>query len=180
MAKRPGGFTLIEVMITVVIMLIALAVVIPSFRGVLQSNRISGQANEMMTAVQLARSEALKQGRPITVCASDTSVTAPECGADWGQGWMAVVDGEAPGSTDVDEVEILRVWAAPRFGATVTFNGSEQFLRYLPNGALDPVTIPTAGTLQMALRIPDCIGNAARNIEVARTGRASVEQVECD
>jgi len=178
MIRRSSGFTLIEVMITVVIMIIALAVVIPSFRGVLQSNRISGQANELMTAVQLARSEALKQGRPITICAADTSASDPECGTSWAQGWMAVVDGEAVGSTDVDEVEVLRVWAAPRFGSTVTFSGDEPFLRYLPNGAVDLAT----GTppFQMALRIPDCIGNAARNVEVARTGRATVEQVECD
>ncbi|MEE4331532.1 MAG: GspH/FimT family pseudopilin [Wenzhouxiangella sp.] len=178
MARRQNGFTLIEVMITVVILIIALAVVIPSFRGVLQSNRVSAQANELMTAVQLARSEALKQGRPITICPADTSVADPECGTDWAEGWMAVVDGEAPGSTDIDEVEILRVWAAPRFDATLTFSGDEPFLRYLPNGAIDEA----AGTppFQMALRIPDCIGNAARNIEVARTGRATVEQVECD
>ena len=55
--SKQKGFTLIELMITAVVLAIVLSIAIPSFSAVLLNNRISATADELHTAVQLARSE---------------------------------------------------------------------------------------------------------------------------
>lgn len=79
------GFTLIELVITVSIAAIVLAAAIPSFREIIQNNRITAQANELVTAFNLARSEAIKRGVRARACAS-TNGTGCAMGGGWQQG----------------------------------------------------------------------------------------------
>lgn len=55
------GFTLIELMVTIAVAAILLAVAVPSFRHLIISNRLTTAANNVVTAVTLARSEAIKR-----------------------------------------------------------------------------------------------------------------------
>lgn len=55
------GFTLIELMITISIAAILLAVGVPSMRDMIQQNRLTGNVNEFVAANMLARSEAIKR-----------------------------------------------------------------------------------------------------------------------
>jgi type IV fimbrial biogenesis protein FimT len=57
------GFTLLELMITIAIAGILVGVAIPSFTSIITSNRLTAYANELVTALNLARNEAVKRGR---------------------------------------------------------------------------------------------------------------------
>ncbi len=65
---RHQGFSLIELMITVVVAAILLAVAIPSFRNLILSNELTTTTNEWVTAINLARSEAIKRSAGVVVC----------------------------------------------------------------------------------------------------------------
>ncbi len=78
------GFTLIELMITVAIMSIMLTVGLPSFQSIIASSRLTSSANAMVSALQLARSEALKQHK--------TVIIAPKKDKAWSAGWDIFVD----------------------------------------------------------------------------------------
>lgn len=175
------GFTILELIIAIALLAILLGTALPSFLTSLQNNRMAANSNNLLTAMQLARSEALKRKRPVSVCASDTSAGTPTCGNDWSQGWMVLVDASAVGSASASysnfDNDVLRLWQGLTGGATIGGGDAPDFVRYLPNGQID--LDEDDSPPEFELRIPDCRGNNARDLSISRTGRAGAIRVEC-
>lgn len=72
------GFTLIELMITLVVVGILSSIAVPSFKSFMAGQRIKTSSFDMMAALTLTRSEAIKRNSPVT--ATPTS-------SDWSKGW---------------------------------------------------------------------------------------------
>ena len=70
MKKMQSGFTLVELMVTLGVLAILVTLATPSFTSVINSNRLSSQANELVADIQLARSEALRRNRTVRLCRS--------------------------------------------------------------------------------------------------------------
>ncbi len=66
--RRPAGFTLIELMIGITVAAILLGIGIPSFQDTIRRNRVTTQTNVVISALAVARSEAVKRGTPVTLC----------------------------------------------------------------------------------------------------------------
>lgn len=64
---RPQGFTLIELMVTIAVAAILLAIATPSFTSIINSNRLTGAANEMVATLQAARMEAVRLNTTVNV-----------------------------------------------------------------------------------------------------------------
>ncbi|MCP4275823.1 MAG: prepilin-type N-terminal cleavage/methylation domain-containing protein, partial [Gammaproteobacteria bacterium] len=64
--RRVKGFTLVELMVTLVILGILLGVGIPSFRALMQGNAMVAASNQLLGALLLARSEAVKRESQVT------------------------------------------------------------------------------------------------------------------
>jgi type IV fimbrial biogenesis protein FimT len=60
------GFTLIELMVTVVIIAILAAVVVPGFQSAIASIRMRGLAESITSGLQYARGEAVKQNQQVS------------------------------------------------------------------------------------------------------------------
>ena len=76
------GVTLLEMMIGLVIISIGMSFAIPSFQGMIARNSVATQVNEMLLAVNLARSEASRTGSKVNIQAS-AAVTSNEFGGGW-------------------------------------------------------------------------------------------------
>lgn len=86
---RGDGFTIIELMITVAVASILLAIAVPSFNQMIVSGRLTAQTNEMITGMTIARSEAIKRNANITFCrARDTTITTCEGSSGAWQAWI--------------------------------------------------------------------------------------------
>lgn len=118
--RTPGharGFTLVELMVTVAILVILLAIGVPAMQGFLASRQVAGKADALASAIRFARSEALKRAQPVTICQTTTadSVT-PTCDTgtgDWNSGWLVFVDNApADGSYDKDKELLVKVQQA--------------------------------------------------------------------
>jgi len=96
--KKHSGFTLIELMITLAIVAILLTVGVPSLKTFMQKNRLIASTNELLSALHVARSEAIKLNKRVTVCESSngTSCTNPGTG-DWRDGWIVLADANGDG-----------------------------------------------------------------------------------
>ena len=78
---RAAGFTLIELMVTIAVLAIVTAIAVPSMRSLILANRLTAASTELVTSLQLARSEALRRNAPVTVCASADGAGCSESAA---------------------------------------------------------------------------------------------------
>ena len=102
MKDKQGGFTLIELMFTVVVLAVLLAIGVPNFRDFLRNSRMAAQANDLLSAVNLTRSEAVKRRAPVTLC-----VRADCEGGEFEDGWFVFVDENQSGAFEAGE-DVLR------------------------------------------------------------------------
>ena len=106
-AANDGGFTLIELLVTISVLAILIVVAVPSFISVINSNRLAAQANDVVAALQLARSEAVRRNTAVTVCRSNDGST---CVTAAGQGQLLTfIDANA--NNTAQAAEILRTSA---------------------------------------------------------------------
>lgn len=174
--EKERGFTMIELMITIVVIGIALSLAVPGFSSFIRENRATSQANELLVGLTFARSEAIKRGRPVAICASNDSTSAnPTCTGnnDWTVGWISFTDDPSAGGTagdyDAGTDSLLRVHEALG-GSTLTATTSN--LRFDGDGiAL------TNG--DFTLNPNGCEGNQQRSIDVSATGSAKVSAEAC-
>lgn len=182
--NRNAGFTLIELMVTVVLAAIILTIGVPSFRTTIQNNSRVAQVNEFIGVLNLARSEAAKRGFRVIICRStDGENCATDTTGVWENGWIVFVDqnqdgdfnpytpDNQPDSTDVLNVQhsIARNFSL-RDGSNFT-----QWVAYLPNG----VSIGSTGLGTGTFRLCDSRGvDQARFIVINSTGRVRVREKE--
>jgi len=135
------GFTMVELLITLVIGGILLSVAAPNFSDAMRNSRQLTKTNELMGALRLARSEAIKRSTRTAVCARADNTT---CGNDWSNGFLTFIDnGINPGIIDTGE-EVLRVaqpiengaWILNRARLVNTAESPLQrpFIRFGPRG----------------------------------------------
>lgn len=79
-----AGFTLVEMLVTMSVLVLLLSVVVPSFTGLVRQARASAALKRFSLDLEFARSEAHRQGLPVSLC-------SPESG-DWARGWQVFVD----------------------------------------------------------------------------------------
>jgi type IV fimbrial biogenesis protein FimT len=168
--KSQSGFTLIELVVVLAIAAILLNVGIPSFRNVLQNNRATAMANDLVSVVHFARSEAVKRGREVRLTAVDPSAAANE----WGPGWRVWIDANANNTYDTGEE--LRVREALDGNATLDSIENVTEIRFRANGF---TTIPAGQVRGFTLRLPGCTGDQGRTITLVPTGHPSVARTTC-
>lgn len=172
MARPVSGFTLVELMITVVVLAVLIAVATPSFREIGLNNRSTSMINTLLADLSVARSEAVKTARTAYVTAA---------GGDWDSGWMVWVDANGNGTQDAAEPTLKRqeaingghVAAATRFTLR-SFSGAAAggvAINQIGFGSQGQSAVPNTGA-RFSLCRPD--GNADRStgITVSVAGRA--------
>jgi type IV fimbrial biogenesis protein FimT len=106
------GFTLVELIVTLVVAAILLTLAAPNLGTFLQRDRLGAQANELLSDLAYARSEAIKRGATVIVCKSSNPTAAtPACNATLADPWTSgrVIWVDANNNTTLEATEVLRV-----------------------------------------------------------------------
>jgi type IV fimbrial biogenesis protein FimT len=120
---------MVELITVMVIVAILMGVGIPSYRYVTTDNRMSTEVNELLGDLQFARSEAVREGQTITVCAASTSSTpsSPSCASTgttaWQNGWIIFGDLNSDQTIDTGD-PVLRIQSGLVGGDTLVSSGS--------------------------------------------------------
>jgi type IV fimbrial biogenesis protein FimT len=98
----PSGFTLVELMITIAVLAITLAVAVPSFTQMTRRNALTAGANEILAAIQTARIEAVRRNQRVSLCASSDGAT---CNSDDWSRMIVLVDADNEVVADIQAVQ---------------------------------------------------------------------------
>lgn len=174
-----NGFTLLELMITVIILSIVVTIAVPSFLSLLQTNRLAGQVNQLVGAIHAARTEAIKMNRNVVFCHSSDGVACSAAPATGWDGWLiALAAPGAGGGAVADSVMatgyLLSSNLVIRANNTITSNNSE--IRFSPQGlARNRTGIPLNGVIRVcAANMPN---NNARDMLIRSGGHLSVNSL---
>src|SRR6266478_9789562 len=164
------GFNLLELMVTVAVATLIVSIALPSCSAIIQSARLKMQIYDFNGALDFARSEAVKRGTWVTVCASADQAACGPGGTQWESGWIVFVDtnnnhvvdaGEGPAlraATALTATYALRGTSATTLASYITFNAkgvssaSGQFV-LCQNGNINPsvaILIGSSGRITAA------------------------------
>ena len=160
--RKPGnssGFTLVELMVTVAVMVILAAIAMPSMTAMIDNGRVAGQTEELVSSLQLARAEAIRRNARVTVCAGTGGVCNGS--ATW-DNWTIF------GRDNTLAVPVNDVIRDTSASASVGLTGPAAGIVYKPSGMID-----TQQTLEV-----DKYGNK-RCITVLISGVVTVSKGAC-
>lgn len=161
--RRPGGVTLIELVVTLSIVGILASLAAPGFANLLADSARTAAVNDLVHAIFLARSEAIRRSRIVSLCPSADGRTCARQ-YDWTQGWIVFVNesAEEPAVRGEDE-PVLNVYQGWRRGRITSNRLSYSFRPY------------TQGVVNGTIVFCDSRGSEhARAIIVSHTGRPRV------
>ena len=155
--RSSAGLTLIEVLVTITIMGILLAIAVPSFQEVTLNSKLDSTSSRFVASANLARSESIKRNSAVSLCTPSTTTGTTCAGTSsggWGTGWIVLA------GTDVVARE-----SPPPDGFVL--NG----LRTL---VFQPSGVGTTAATMTVCRSTPSIGAYKRTIDINITGRINV------
>jgi type IV fimbrial biogenesis protein FimT len=121
--SKQTGLTLIELLVTLVVLSIVVGIAVPSFRELVLNNRITSQLNTVSGTLAFARSSASSRpGASVTFCSSKNG-TACNGGGSWEGGWIVFTDANGDSVVDAGDDELLRVNSRLAGGNTLRTRG---------------------------------------------------------
>ncbi|MBU0498596.1 MAG: GspH/FimT family pseudopilin [Gammaproteobacteria bacterium] len=167
---REQGLTLLELIITLLILGITLAIAVPSFAQLLANNSLTATLNEFTGIMNYAKSEAIKRRLRVVLCPSSdgSGCTAT---SSWHNGVILFVDADA--DSDRDASEAILSFYRPQTGAIGVYSGQKRKITYQPMGS-------TPGS---NLTLTFCDGNRrteARALILSNAGRLRSSDTKSD
>nr|WP_306671622.1 GspH/FimT family pseudopilin [Endozoicomonas sp. ONNA2] len=154
--KDNGGFTLVEMMITVVLIAIMVNLVVP-FGQIAEKFKLEYANQRLYASAVLARSEAIKRAATVTVCRSTTGGGC-QPGMNWADGWIVFVNHNGNDYVDRGE-EIIRVYNPISSPVEILWHSNAQVLSFRPRGStfhqgsFTVCSVPKRPTLQQVVNI---------------------------
>lgn len=111
------GFTLLELIVTLTVLIILMAVGVPSFSKQIRNNNLNTATLELYQAVQLARTRAVATNSRVTLRAA----------GDWQQGWRIFLDPNHNGMREPTELLIAEAGPNPN----LSIRGNQPLQSYI-------------------------------------------------
>ncbi|MDH3620115.1 MAG: GspH/FimT family pseudopilin, partial [Gammaproteobacteria bacterium] len=179
--KTQHGFTLYELLITMLIVGVVLTYGIPNMLAFNQNGRMTGAANDLHAAFHLARSESGRAKTNITICASaDPLAATANCNGTWDQGFIVFVDNDGDINRSGATETVLRAHGPVADGITLAIADDATYFSYSSTGLGRPNVGGNTAVSQVVMCdergvVTSAGGNSAARLFVATPlGRATI------
>jgi len=159
-SHQAAGFTLVELVVILAMLVILTGFAAPSFNRLLASQRVVGEVNRFVGTLHQGRSEAILRNQRIVICQQQDDRCTPNGG--WQHGWFSFVDSNRNGVFDVSEPR-LRQQTSLNPAITVT-SGRRSRVVFQPDGV-------TPGTNATFTVCHTGFPELARAVIISNTGR---------
>jgi len=132
--RTQHGFTLYELLITLVVAATILTLGIPNLVAFTQNSRMTSAANDLHAAFQMARSEAARAKTNITICSSADPMGAAQCDGTWDQGYIVFIDDDGDINRAGATETVLRAHPPAESGVILRVANGANFFSYAPTG----------------------------------------------
>lgn len=175
--RAQAGFTMTELLVTMGIAAMLMAIGVPSYRYVTYSNRVSGEINSLLGDLQYARSEAVKEGQQVTMCPANSSLSGCAGSTAWQSGWIIFSDVNS-NQTVASVANILRVRLAFSSKPTDTLvsDNSLQFVSFNREGFATAFPSTAAGYVTFKLHTTPLTSDWTRCLQLFSTGMMNTER----
>ena len=169
--SKQNGFTLLELITTMIVASIVVSMGVPSMISVIRGNQIVADTNDLVGTVRTARNEAVNTVEQVTVCKSSDQTTCNN-GGSWTDGWIAFVDNNQNETRDLGGTpEVLIIAHAELRGSNSLSSAAfDNWIAFRPNG-LSIGSTGNAGTFNLCNPAGATYG---RDISITRTGSSSI------
>ena len=173
MPYRIRGFTLLELMTAVAVLGVLLGIGVPAFSNLMRNNQIAAESNNLLVALTLARSEALKRGVRVSVCPAQTP-GADTCGtaAQWGNGWVVFED-DFGGAGSIEAGDVIVQRSEPSANG-VGFDTATASVTFTRTGRPESLLAQ-----QFRVSKAGCIQDQLRVVTVDPSGRVGLRREAC-
>ncbi len=134
--KKQNGFTLIELIVVVAIFGILASIAVPNYSSFIRRNQQSSAYNNLVGTISLARIEAVKRSKVITLCISSDQTTCDPNSTDWSDGWIVFLDENGNALVDTGTDIVLKAEAPNHSGITIGSDEYGSFISIAPRGRL--------------------------------------------
>ncbi|WP_339668882.1 GspH/FimT family pseudopilin [Dasania marina] len=176
MKKFNRGFTMIELMITLLIAAVLVVAAMPDMSATIERNRIDGYRADLIRDISFARQEAITRNIPITICnsADGASCTAT---TDWKLGWIVFIDKLSGTSGIVDGTDqVLKIHSA--INSQDKLQATENYFQFNSRGWL-ALPLPS-GSANTDIILTTCSkdDNFIKGVLVLASGRPVASRVD--
>ena len=161
--RRNSGFTLLEVLIAVTVLSILMALAIPSFREMMDRNAVTTAANDLLSSILIARSEAIKRESPVVIAKV----------GDWGSRYRVFNDLNNNNKYNKSsEAPLILDHRSSNSSVTITGNGvAADHIRFNSRGRASLTTNQDFFSITK--------GSATRYVCFSATGRPRIQEASC-
>ena len=159
-----SGFTLVELMVAIAIAAVLMSMAVPAFDTFIEQRNMAARGNDFISAVNLARSEAINRGGLVSIQA----VNAGDNNDEWGPGYC--VTAGTPGNCGAS----LRDFEAAD-GETLNGTGGLNGVGMLTYNGRGLLTLNAQGTIEIC----SAGVNPGREIAINTIGRAASGEFVC-
>jgi type IV fimbrial biogenesis protein FimT len=132
--RRARGLTLVELMTTIAVAGISLAVAVPGWQSLSTRSAITTATNGMLTDLRYARSTAVTRNRYVGLCPSDDGVSCSGGYDRWHDGYLVFIDLDGDRERQADE-PLLRQKGKFANGLRLQTTSGRPVIRFRPDGA---------------------------------------------
>lgn len=128
------GFTFVELLISLLIISVLVAISIPGFQNLLKKHKSQRVFSLTLQAIYYARAKALTTQTVVTLCPTTDEVT--KCGTQWEEGIQVFTDTDENGRFNQKQDTLLRIFPSGNYKYSLRWAsfGNRSYLQYTPLG----------------------------------------------